>query len=173
MKVKVVAYKEHLILIPNNPAEDIGKPGGWYPTGDGRIGCVLTDTKARLGISEEAFDLMKSIPHNNDAIGDISWWECEDGTWAFCWFGSIHRIINAAHAEGDRGFHVTNKLKEFCTIIPNDVPGEAKTALDHSIASEDEIFYWKEPHLLDGVILQGHEDDVTDNHCDCGDDHCF
>lgn len=175
MKVKVVAYKERLVIVPNNPTEDIGKPVGWYPTGDGRMGCVLTDTKARLGVSEEAFELMKKIPRNRDAIGDIGWWECDDKTWAFSWFGSIHRIINPIKSEGDRNFRVNDTLKQFCTIIPNDVPEEAKAILDN-LPDGYEAYQWNELYNLDNVTLQGHEDDqnddADDNHCGCGDEHC-
>jgi hypothetical protein len=178
MKVKIVAYKGYLVLVPNNPADGIGKPEGWYPTGDDRMGCVILDTKSRLGVSEEAFNLMKNIKTNHDDFGDISWWECDDGTWAFSWFGSIHRIINPATAEGDREFRIINLMKEVCTIIPNDVPEEAKRAIDHPLALDGQVYHYKEPHRLDGVILQGHEgedeDDVAvdDDHCDCGNEHC-
>lgn len=172
MKVKVVAYKGLIIMVPNDPAKGIGKTDGWYPTGDERMGCVLVDSKARLGVSEEAFQLMKTIKSNNDDLGDIGWWECDDKTWAFAWFGSIHRVINPATAEGDREFRVTELLKQVCTIITNEVPEEAKNLID-ALPTGDDVFHWKEPHNLDGVVLQGHEDDDDDdNHCGCGDEHC-
>ena len=174
MKVKIVAYKSHLVVVPTNPEQGIGKTDGWYPTGDGRLGCVVTDTKNRLGVSEEAFDLMKTIKRNHDAIGDISWWECDDGTHAFAYFGSIHRVINPESAEGDRDFRVTPSLRNACAIIPNDVPEEAKVLLD-SLKEGEELYAWKEPHRLDNVTLVGHEDEDDaddDDSCDCGHDHC-
>jgi hypothetical protein len=175
MKVQIVAYKNRLIMVPNKPEEGIGKDGGWYPSGDGRLGCVVTDTKTRLGVSEEAFELMKGIKRNHDAIGDLSWWECDDGTYALAYFGSIHRVIDPETAEGDRDFRVTPSMRNACTIIPNDVPEEVKAVLD-AMKKDEEVYAWKEPHRLDGVTVQGHEDDEDDEDedsaCDCGHSHC-
>lgn len=143
MKVRVVAYKEHLVIVPHEPEKGI--EDGWYPTNNHRMGCVVTDTKKTLGVSEEAFELMKLIQRNHDAIGDIGWWECDDGTYAFSWFGSVHRIIDPHTSEGDRTFRVLPSLKNACTIIPNDVPEEAKAAADLAEAQDKEIYSWKEP----------------------------
>jgi hypothetical protein len=177
MKVQVVAYKGSIVFVPSNPTEGIGKTEGWYPTGDGRLGCVVTDTKKQLGVSEEAFALMKDIKRNHDAVGDISWWECDDGTYAFAWWGSIHRVLNPDSAEGDRDFRVTPSLRSACTIIPNEVPEAAKAAIDLAETESGTIFSWQEPHSLDGVTLEGHEDEDEDEDddgeaCGCGHDHC-
>lgn len=143
MKVQVVAYKNHLVIVPHEPEKGI--EDGWYPTNKHRFGCVITDTKKNLGVSEEAFELMKSIKRNHDAIGDIGWWECDDGTHAFSWFGSVHRVIDPHTAEGDRTFRIVPSLKDACTIIPNDVPEEAKLAFAAVEVEGDEIYSWKEP----------------------------
>jgi hypothetical protein len=128
VKVKVVAYNGHIVLIPIEPEKDIGN--GWYPTGGTRIGCVLLDTKHSLGVSDEAFELMRQIPAGPDAIGDLSWWACDDGTYAFSWFGAIHRVIDLSGTERARDFFVSDKLKQHCTMIPNDVPEAAKRIID-------------------------------------------
>lgn len=152
MKVRIVAYKNRIVCVPSEPEKDIGN--GWYPTGQGRLGCVITDTKKSLGISEEALKLMKSISPNRDAIGDISWWEVNDGTHAFAWWGSVHRVINPSTAEGDRDFKLTQTLRKACTIIPNDVPDEAKAVLD----SEEDPHFWKEPHAFDSSEPEDEQD---------------
>lgn len=140
MKVRVVAYKGKIVIVPIDPEK--GVEDGWYPTGRGRIGCVVLDTKKTLGVSEEAFELMRKVQRNRDAIGDISWWECDDGTHAFSWCGSIHRVISPEDAEGDRDFHVHNRLWAACTKIPNEVPEAAKLMIDQNPTT----YAWAEPH---------------------------
>jgi len=142
IKVLVVAYKNRIIIIPHEPEKGIGD--GWYPTGKTRFGCVLLNTKNRLGVSNKAFQLMEKIRPNKDAIGDISWFKCSDGTYAFSWFGSIHRVINPYTAEGSRYFRVSSILKRNCIIIPNNVPNAAKQKID----ADPNTFSWAEPFKL-------------------------
>lgn len=148
MKVKVVAYKRRIVVVPDEPEKNISKDKNlWWPTGGPKgyvLGCVVGDTKNQLGISQEALDLMEGIQRNHDDIGDISWWECHDGTHAFSWWGSIYRIIDPLTAEADRDFHLKPSIVCACTIIPNDVPEEAKKVLD----TEEDPVSWKEPHSI-------------------------
>jgi hypothetical protein len=130
LKVEVVAYKGLLVIIPKDPEKNVGKNFGWYPLGQTRIGSVLVDTKKLLGVSRQAFELMKKIEVGRDCIGDIDWWRCDDGTYAFAWFGPIYRVIDPESAIAARGFFVTEALLEMCTIIPNDVPAEATESID-------------------------------------------
>lgn len=148
MKVKVVAYNGRIVIVPLKPDKDLGD--GWFPTGGGRIGCVVLDTQNSLGVSEDAFELMKRVPRNRDAIGDISWFSYEAGGsqespgYAFSWFGSIHRVLDPENSEGARDFRITDHLKNHCTIIPNDVPEAAKLAIDAG-----ENYSWAEPKSID------------------------
>ncbi len=141
MKVKVVAYRDRIIIVPDQPENNIGKDFRWYPTGDTRLGCVIGDTKINLGVSEEALALMKTIKRGHDAIGDIDWWGCDDETYAFSWWGPIYRIINPATAEAPRNYNITDKHLAQCTIIPNEVPDLAKQVID----SEAQAFVWNKP----------------------------
>lgn len=146
MKVRVVAYKDRLVIVPENPTEGITTEHDkmWWPTGGPQghlLGCVLGNTKEQLGVSEEAFELMKQVRRNRDAVGDISWWEGNDGLYFFSWWGPIHRIINVDTAEGDRDFKVTPSFRKACTIIPNEVPDAAKALLDR----EEDPVSWGTP----------------------------
>lgn len=131
MKVRVVAYKGLIVIVPNEPEKDAGKPGDWFPMGPpGRLGSVLCNTQLNLGVSLEAFELMKNIKRGRDCIGDISWWGCDDSTHAFSWFGPIYRVIDPSTAIGDRDWNVTSNLLRTCTVIQNEVPDEAQKFLD-------------------------------------------
>ncbi len=157
MKVRVVAYKDRIVIVPNKPEEGISKKDPlWWPTGGPKgyiLGCVVGPTETELGVSQEALDLMEHIQRNRDAVGDISWWETSDGKHAFAWWGSIHRIINPDTAEADRDWNLKPSIVKSCTIIPNDVPDEAKAVLD----SEEDPTSWKEPFSID------YEDKEDDN----------
>ena len=129
-----------LVIIPHEPEKD--QEDGWYPSNLDRGGCVIADTEKNLGISVEAFDLMQTIKRNNDSVGDISWWACDDGTHAFSWWGAIYRVIDPNDSEAPRDFYVNNIMWSVCTKIPNDVPPEAMQVID---AGVPETASWKEP----------------------------
>lgn len=125
MKVKVTAYKGQIVIDTANPEKDVDD--FWYPTGRGRMGCVLLNTERYLGVSKEAIELMKGIRRNHDAIGDIGWWKSDNQGYCFSWWGPIYRVIDPTSAEGDRDFFVQEgKYIE----IPNDVPQDAQLMLD-------------------------------------------
>jgi hypothetical protein len=140
LKVRVVAYEGLIIIEPIEPEKNVGKDFGWIPMGQTRIGSVLCDTKKYLGISKEAFELMKKIQVGRDCIGDLDWFACNDGTTAFSWYGPIYRVINPETAIAARGF-VTDKLLETCTLISNDVPAEAVELIDRRGRS---VVIWKD-----------------------------
>jgi hypothetical protein len=143
LKVKVVAYNDRIVIVPLEPDKDLGD--GWFPAGGGRIGCVLLDTKKSLGLSEEALALMPRMKRNHDDMGDLDWFACHDGTYAFSWFGVIHRVIDPENSERARNFFVSDRLKSHCTIIPNDVPEAAKLAID----ADSSAYSWAEPRVID------------------------
>ncbi len=142
MKVKVVAYKNHLVMIPQEPEKGIGK--GWYPTGsEDRLGCVLTDSKKNLGISKQALQIMQQVKRNQDAVGDLGWWRCDNGKYAFSWWGALYRIIDLK-AEGARDFQVHS---DQCTVIRNTVPKAAKLAIDANLerSEKKKHYHWALP----------------------------
>jgi len=133
--VKVLSHKGKLYFIPT----DHQPTSNFHPTGGNNMGCVTSDSKKFLQVSQEALDLMRKIKKNHDAIGDISWWRCADGTYAFSWFGAIFRIVDPDDAECDRDFAIPPA--EFYTLIPNDVPKEVKKGIGSK-------FYWRKPFSL-------------------------
>ena len=141
-KVQVVAFKDKLVFVPFEPEKDITLE--WWPTGGlygDRLGCVLGDSERMLGVSNEALRLMKKIPRNNDSIGDIDWWLCDDGKYAFSWFGSIHRVIHTNNAQAPQNFVVK---PDRCRIISNELPEEAIQFID----KHPELHYWNEMHCI-------------------------
>jgi hypothetical protein len=134
LKVRVVAYEGKLVFIPNEPEKGIGD--SWWPVDQkGKLGSVLGSSK-RLGVSQEALALMRTIKLNRDAIGDIDWWKCDDGEKAFSWFGVLYRVMDPADSEAARGFQV---YESECVIIPNEVPPEAVEAVKAGAP------FWREP----------------------------
>jgi hypothetical protein len=117
LKVKVTAYEQNLIIEVIDGKED----KNFIPIGEGRIGCVLIETDTCLGMSKEAFELLKTIKKSHDDIGDVTAWKTDDDKNCFGWLGGFKKIINMEKAEGDSSGiadikHVT---------IENDVPQEA------------------------------------------------
>lgn len=123
MKVHVTAHQHFLCieaLEPEVPLE------GWVPIGPGKIGCVIIDTKLHLGISMEAFQLIKKMKPGHDDLGDIDWFACADGKKAFGWIGGFKRIVNAETS--DLG-HNSSVFPTDCQTIKNLVPPAALEAM--------------------------------------------
>jgi hypothetical protein len=133
MKVRVVAYNDKIVIITEKPEEGIEDQ--WWPTGGSRMGCVLGDTKNKLGVSKEALELMKLVPVGRDAVGDIDWWKCDDGTYAFGWWGPIFRIIEPEVCQAAKKFLMNVAPEHYAgqyIEIPNELPQEIKDKVDNS-----------------------------------------
>jgi hypothetical protein len=127
--VKVTAYKDHLVLTAVMKHPDRKTPE-WVPFGEGNIGCVLIDSKKNLGVSKEALELLKKIPPGRDDIGDVDWWKCNDGKYAFSWLGSTHSVkhIKVNHElTGSRNYKVHEGQFQ---DIPNEPDPEAIAVID-------------------------------------------
>jgi hypothetical protein len=109
--VVVTAHKGILIIDARIKEEH----PDWVPIGPGKIGCVLIDTKAHLGISKEALDLLEKIERSHDDIGDVDWFDSVHGK-CFAWLGSPKRFVNPDNTEGSRNHAV---YRDDCTIISN------------------------------------------------------
>jgi hypothetical protein len=141
-KVTVLAHEGHIILIPHAPLLNVDR--NWSPVNNaGRLGSVLGDSRRQLACSKEALDLMRSIRRNADAIGDLGWWLCADGTYAFSWFGALYRVIDPKNAEGDRDFHVH---EQECTVVPNEIPEDILEQVRVAVAEKRAL--WREPFRL-------------------------
>lgn len=128
VKVKVTAYEGIFLVIDASNAG--AKSEEWYPSGDGRIGCVLLDTKKNLGVSEEALALLRTIRRSDDAIGDVDWFATDvpgkGPAHAFGWLGGPRKIVDPTIVTGSRHYHVP---ADAFVLIPNDVPRDAVTAI--------------------------------------------
>ena len=161
IKVRVVAYKERIVIVPKDPDKDITnkRPRLWWPTGGSNrniLGCVLGNSQTMLGISAEAIKLMETVKRNHDAVGDLGWWKCDDGSYAFSWWGPIFRIVDPGTAEGDRDFRVHEG--QYIKIV-NQVPLEAKKVIDaFKKEDEEEPAHWKEPFSIDYNSNVPHEE---------------
>lgn len=141
LTVSVFASGDYLIIAPSTP-----QGRGFLPTNDqGRIGCVVLNSRAQLRVSRAALKLMDTIRRNKDCIGDIDWWECNGGvgtptrSHAFSWFGPIHRVIHVPTCEAARTFRV---YPSQCTVIPNRLTKEMSAALGSKASS------WREPRYI-------------------------
>jgi hypothetical protein len=159
IKVRVVAYKDRLVIVPKDPEKDITnkRPRLWWPTGGTNrniLGCVLGNSQTMLGVSEEAIQVMRKVQCGHDAIGDLDWWKCDDGTYAFSWWGPIHRIVKPP-AMAARGFKVQEG--QYIKIV-NQVPTAAKKVIDAFKPGEKETAAWKEPYFLEYNSNVPHEE---------------
>lgn len=149
-KVTALAYEGHIIMVPHEPELDVEKE--WWPVNDaGRLGSVLGDSRRQLACSKEALDLMRSVRRNRDAIGDLGWWLCADGTYAFSWFGALYRVLDPKTVEGDRDFRVHEQQ---CTVVPNEIPEGMLEEIRVAVAEGRDL--WREPFRLGRPVPYPH-----------------
>lgn len=124
IRAKVTAYKGILAI---ECTEKESTPGETHLSIDqsGVIGQVIMNTKETLGVSPEALEVLKTIPKGRDSIGDVDWWEVNDGTYAFGWLGGMCRLLEPEGAVTSRQYKQGDYVE-----IPNDVPEGAITAID-------------------------------------------
>lgn len=125
LKVEVTEYKGQLCIRTINPNE---KDPNFIPNGDGRIGCVLADTEHRLGISEEALEILRKIPKSPDAIGDVDAFRSARRP-VFSWLGNIYQIVHPKGASGSRDYNIDSIP---FTIIENDSDLRAMEVIDET-----------------------------------------
>jgi len=142
LKVRVVAYEGQIVICPID--YDQGINDAWWPTGGGKMGCVVGDSKQMLGVSKEAIELMHSVTLNRDAIGDLGWWRCDDGTYAFSWFGAIFRMVDPNSSEAARDFRVHDGQY---IEIENTLPDDVKAQVDEALALD--LTAWREPFRIE------------------------
>jgi hypothetical protein len=119
LKVEVTAHDGFLIVNAVKPEKD----DNFMPAGGSTLGCILKDTSKYLGMSKEAFELLKTIKKSCDDIGDVMAWKKED-THFFGWLGGIKNLIDIREGETSSsrdGILQDLKFNE----IPNNVPVEA------------------------------------------------
>jgi hypothetical protein len=97
IKVKVTCHEGYLVIETVDPTQD----DNFYPSGGVRIGCVVIDTEKYLGMSNEAFELLKTMKLSGDDIGDISTFQSAKGD-CFSWLGPVKRLADVSQSESSR-----------------------------------------------------------------------
>lgn len=113
IRVEVTCHEGYLVINTINEKHD-----EWFvPAGGGRFGCVLINTEKHLAMSDEAFELLKTMKKNNDAIGDVCTWMSDQGQ-CFSWMGGTKRIAQVAGCECSRDGIINLKYKKIKNVIP-------------------------------------------------------
>lgn len=102
-KVKLTAYHNYLIIETVPPFD---KSDEFIPNGNGKLGCIIANTKTNLGISPEALMLLKQIKQSCDDIGDVMWWKDLNEKCYFGWLGGPYSIKHIDICDGDRSYQV-------------------------------------------------------------------
>lgn len=124
MKARVFAYKGYLVLeLLVTKSDDEVTSTIDHP---GTFGQVIANTKANLGVSQEAIDLMATVKRGRDSIGDIDWFKLAAGGHAFGWIGGPKAIKQASEIETSRQWNTG----EFINIDNALIPPEAKAHID-------------------------------------------
>ncbi len=123
IKVRITTYKGALVVDTESPEEG----DGFLPNTKGRLGCLLFKTKGRLGISEEAVALLRTVRVGRDAIGDLMWFGDAKHGLTFGWIGEPRYILWPDACCGDRDYRVWERQY---VPIPNDVPEAVRAAFD-------------------------------------------
>lgn len=98
LKVKIVEYNGDIIIETLKPEKD----DNFHPvTEPGKVGSVLINTGKFLGISEQAWKIIKGFKRSGDDIGEVMAWKSGKGD-CFGWLGPLGRRIGP-DAEVDRG----------------------------------------------------------------------
>lgn len=116
IKVRVSAYNGNVIV--DTVDADVFD-SDFVPAGEGRIGCSLNNN-ARLGISLEALEIIKTYKRVGDVIGDLM-----GDKDSFTWIGPVRQILRPESVVC-RTFDIP---KEY-VIIDNSVPEELCELLD-------------------------------------------
>lgn len=94
LKVKVTCHEGFLVIETVDPTQD----DNFYPAGGSRIGCVVIDTEKYLGMSNEAFELLKTMKLSGDDIGDVSTFQSLKGD-CLSWMGPVKRLVHVSECE--------------------------------------------------------------------------
>jgi hypothetical protein len=124
MKVKITAHMGQLVIETTPPFTETDE---FFPDSPTRFGCVVRDTRKNLGVSEEALELLGSIPPSPDDVGGVMWFASKDGNHNFGWMGGPLCLMDPKEMDGDRDYRV---YRDECVVIPNDPPSEAVVVIN-------------------------------------------
>lgn len=127
MHAEVTAYRGRLVIelktkksIPGEVVTSLDTPRC--------AGQVICNTKKNLGISQEAFALLKEVRRGDEGAGDLDWSRTGDGQAVFGWKGGRCAIFTPQSCQGSKKFKVGGYV-----VIPNEVPEGARKQLDQQV----------------------------------------
>jgi len=88
MKVKVTEFAGNVVIEVLD--KDVGED--FIPAGNGKIGCTLKNTGKHLGMSKEAWNIIKAMKISADDIGEVMTWNINN-IHCFAWLGSWSRVV--------------------------------------------------------------------------------
>lgn len=94
---------------------------------EGRFGYVVSDI-GHVGISNEAYELMKSLRKGRDSIGEIDVFLLDNGGHALATMGGMYTIIDPKNTETSRQYHLPSI--DCFQLVDNDVEEGAKEVID-------------------------------------------
>jgi hypothetical protein len=129
IKVKVTCHEEFLVIETVDPTAD----ENFIPYGGSKVGCVLIDTEKYLGMSDEAFKLIKTLHVSGDDIGDISTHDSVKGQ-SFSWLGPVKRLLEIPKCDTSSDGIIDIKYIK----IENKIPIEAFESIVRTKALREE-----------------------------------
>lgn len=126
MKVKITEFEGDVVIevLNRKEDEDFLLPGK-MKSGGFRVGCILKNTGKNLGMSPEAWKIIKSMKVTSDDIGEVNAY-IKNNIHCFYWLGAPGRLISPNSELSNRGVenidfieisnetsqHVIDKIKE-------------------------------------------------------------
>jgi hypothetical protein len=132
---RAVEYKG-LLIVQIDPSIKKSDPETCHLSidNDSVIGQIVFNTKVTLGISKEAREFIDKMERVGDDIGDVDWFQSDNGHWNFGWIGPMTRIIgpNSVCARGTR----IPAAEHYIDIPNDDPPEEQKKEIDEVLAEK-------------------------------------
>lgn len=97
----------------------------------GNMGYVAMNTNL-VGVSDEAYETLKTVRKGRDSIGAIDVWACDDGTYAFATFGGKYVLLDPKDPDAEASRQYQLPARDQFQTIPNDTPEGAREAIDRA-----------------------------------------
>lgn len=121
---EVTAYKDYILVeYKSNKSNEVLTT----PFDTESMGYVVGDV-GHIGISKEAYELLRSVKKSGDSIGDIDVFRLANGNYAFSTLSGMCFMGNYKELQGSSSFSVP-PIESF-QLIENNVPPEAIEAIN-------------------------------------------
>ena len=99
MEITIFAYKGFVGIM-----SDLDSDGMIAKPGNGNLGCVCDASKVK--ISQDAIELLKTVPKGIDDIGDIDVFKADDNRIIISWFGGYLKVIDPKSSVAARNTNI-------------------------------------------------------------------